>query len=165
MPRCAIRTRAAPLVVFGPTDDAHAEIGADGVWRYSAYQVMVICPTHFNLGLYLCNIDVLSGALRGEGTRGVPLRRRCRDLDVHGGGGQPPHLVRREDEFHFARTVRRELQIVASSGDCPTIPVVIPGEGESPRAQARWSEIEDVIAAVRRVLRDRKNAAARLEQV
>jgi hypothetical protein len=69
-----------------------------------------------------------------------------------------------DGKVHFARTIRRELQIVASSGDGPKIPVMIPVNGASNEATAAPPEFENVIASVRRLLRDRKNNA-HLERV
>lgn len=151
-------TERRPVVIFGPTEGARMEIGADGRWRYSDYHVMAICPTHYNLGLYVCVIDVLSGALKGEGTREFHYDDVVAISTATVGEQEPSRLVLRNEEFRFARSVRRELQIVVSSGDGPKIPVVLPGHGSPKRVQLLASEIEDVITAVRRVLRDRKGA-------
>jgi hypothetical protein len=153
-----------PLVVFGPDDEAHAEIGSDAVWRFSAYRVMVICPTHFNLGIYQCLLDALSGVLAHEQTREYHYDDIVAISTVSVGVQEPARLRLKNEEFHFARMILRELQIVASSSDRATVPVVVPGYGDSGQTKMQWSGIEEVIAAVRRVLRDRKGAG-RLEQV
>jgi hypothetical protein len=155
--------RRRPLVVFSPHEDAREGIGADGRSRFSDYGVMVICPTHFSLGLYLCAVDILSGAMRGEDTWEYHYDDVVAISTITVGDQDTPRLPR-DDEFHFARTIQRELQIVASSGDCPAIPVVVRGHGQPNRVTVEWSEIENVIAAVRRVLRDRKSAG-RLERL
>jgi len=154
-------SRRRPLVVFSPDDDARAEVGRDGLWRFSDYRVMVICPTHFSLGIYLCTIDILTGAMRHENTYEYHYDDVVAILTNTVGEEKDPSLVP-DGKVHFARTVRRELQIVASSGDCPKIPVVVrvnSGSNEPTGAAVEWPEIENVIASVRRVLRDRKNSA------
>lgn len=152
-------SRRRPLIVFSPEDDARAEIGRDGLWRFSDYRVMVICPTHFSLGIYLCTIDILTGAMRRANTYEYHYDDVVAILTTTVGEQGNPRLLLPDDKFHFARTIRRELKIVASSGDSPTIPVIVPGHGGSNRAAVEWPEIENVIASVRRVLRDRKNNA------
>jgi hypothetical protein len=155
--------RRRPLVVFSPDDHARAEIGRDGMWRFSDYRVMVICPTHFSLGIYLCTIDILTGAMRHTSTYEYHYDDVVAILTTTVGERENPRLLP-DGKFRFARTVRRELQIVASSGDSPTIPVMVPGHLEANEAAVESSEIENVIASVRRVLRDRKNSA-HLERV
>jgi hypothetical protein len=145
-----------PLVVFGPHEDARAEAGRDGLWRFSEYHVMAICPTHFSLGIYLCTIDILTGAMGEERTYEYHYDDVVAILTSTVGGEKNSRLLP-DGKFHFARTIRQELQIIATSGDNPTIPVVVPGHGETNRATVERPEIENVIASVRRVLRDRKN--------
>jgi hypothetical protein len=147
-----------PLIVFGPHETARVAVGRDGVWRFSAYRVMVICPTHYNFGLYMCATDLLTGALSREETHEyhyddvvaistvTVADDERRPLDLRGDG-----------ELRFARTLLRELRIVSSSGDCRRIEVAVPGHGESGRAATQLSSgIDDVITAVRRVLREKK---------
>jgi hypothetical protein len=155
--------RRRPLVVFGPDEDARAEIGRDGRWRFSDYHVMVICPTHFNLGIYVCIIDLLSGAMHGERTWEYHYDDVVAISTITVGEAEPPRLVPK-DEFHFARWIHRELQIVASSDGSAKVPVVVPGHGESSAAAVEWDQIENVINSVRRVLRDRKSTS-HLERV
>jgi hypothetical protein len=156
-PRRDVGTRR-PLVVFGPDSDTRAEIGADGLWRCSDYRVMVICPTHFSLGIYLCTIDLLTGAIRSESTHEYHYDDVVAISTTTVGEQENPRALR-DGKVHFARTIHHELRIVASSGDSPAIPVVLPSHGRSNPAGAETSDIENVIASVRRVLRDRKNAA------
>jgi hypothetical protein len=82
----------------------------------------------------LCTVDILPGTLRGERTH----EYHCDDVIAIStltiAEQEPPQALGHE-EFHFARTVCRELQVVASNGDRPTIPVMIHGHEESKRAR------------------------------
>jgi hypothetical protein len=143
-----------PLVVFGPADDARGEFGCDRVWRFSAYRVMAICPTQFNLGLHLCTVDLLTGALSREETHEYQYDdvSAVRTITV----GEPRSALEirlRGEEVRFARALLRELQIVTSGGGGPRIGVVVPVEAGAP---VQSSGVEQVIVSVRRVLRDRK---------
>jgi hypothetical protein len=143
-----------PLVVFGPADDAREEFGADRVWRFSAYRVMAICPTQFNLGLYLCTVDLLTGGRRREETHEYQYDDVSAVRTITVGEPRPALEVRlRGEEVRFARVLQRELQIVTSGGDGPRIGVIVPVEDGAP---VRSSGVEQVIVSVRRVLRDRK---------
>jgi hypothetical protein len=93
---------------------------------------------HFNLGLYFCTVDILPGTLRAERTH----EYHCDDVIAISTltiAEQEPPQALGHDEFHFARTVCRELQVVASNGDRPTIPVMIHGHEESKRARGARS--------------------------
>jgi hypothetical protein len=143
-----------PLVVFGPDDDARGELGRDLRWRFSAYRVMAICPTQFNLGLHLCTVDLLTGAHRREETHEYQYDdvSAVRTVTV----GEPRSAIEvclRGEDVRFARVVLRELQIVTSGGDGPRIEVAVPVEDGAP---VQSSGVDQVIASVRRVLRDRK---------
>jgi hypothetical protein len=146
-----------PLLVFGPGETAMTAIGRDAVWRFSAYRVMVICPTHYNLGLYTCAIDLLTGALSREETHeyhydDVVAVSTVTTADDDAHPGDP----RADREFRFARTLLRQLRIIISSGDRRSITVGVAGHMEAGRAAVQSSGIEEVIAAVRRVLREKK---------
>jgi hypothetical protein len=147
-----------PLLVFGPHHPARTAMGRDGVWRFSAYGVMVICPTGHNLGLYSCVLDLLTGTTSSEQAHqyhyddvvAVSTITTQDDEEEH------PLDLRFEREFPFGRSFLQELRIVISSGDrrCITVGVAQPdGTG---RAPVQSSGIEEVIADVRRVLRDKK---------
>lgn len=38
------------MIVYGPAFPTLSAVGGDGVWRFAAYEVMVICPTGYHLG-------------------------------------------------------------------------------------------------------------------
>jgi hypothetical protein len=145
-----------PLVVFGPAETAREEFGRDQVWRFSAYRVMAICPTQFNLGLYLCTVDLLTGALSHEQTREYSYDDVVAITTATIGDPEPAREVTlRDEDVHFARALLRELQIVTSGGDTPRIAVAVPVHDGRVQANLQASGIELVIASVRRVLRDR----------
>jgi len=157
-----------PLLVFGPRIlAAESAVGQDGVFRFSAYQAMVICPTGYRLGLYSCVIDFLTGGLRQEETQEyhysdvvavstttTPDSKPFQPVDVRDDS---------EENVHFARTLLREFQIVVSSGDRSTIVVGIADE-DHPNNQAtlQRSGIDEVIGSVRRMLREKKGGAPSL---
>jgi hypothetical protein len=147
-----------PLPVFGPSENAKVAVGRDGIWRFSTYRIMVICPTHYNFGLYMCAFNLLTGALSWEETHEYHYDDVVAISTVTVGDDEPRALeVRGEAELRFARTLVRELQIVSSSGDSRRIEVAVPGHSGSGRVATQLSTgIDDVISAVRRVLREKK---------
>jgi hypothetical protein len=147
-----------PLLVFGPYETAKVAVGRDGVWRFSEYRIMVICPTHYNFGLYMCATDLLSGTLSREETHEYHYDDVVAISTVTVADEEPRPLgIRDEGELRFARTLVRELRIMSSSGDSRSIYVAVPGHSESGRATTQLSSgIDDVISAVRRVLREKK---------
>jgi hypothetical protein len=115
---------------------------------------------HFNLGFYFCTVDILPGTLSGERTHEYHYDVIIAISTITIAEQEPPQALS-DEEFHFARTVRRELQVVDSNGDRPTIPVMIPGHEESKRARVPDRGRYRVGTAV---LRDRKGVG-RLELV
>jgi hypothetical protein len=148
-----------PMVVFGPLDSARVTVGADDVWRFSAYEVMVICPTGYHLAIYRCALDFLTGGLRGDETQEyhyndvVAVSTTARPGDAITAAGAGAH----DDEVRFARTVRRQFQVVVSSSDRSTITVGIADEADPERqAKLQDSGIDQVITSVRRMLKEKK---------
>jgi hypothetical protein len=144
-----------PLLVFGPHHPAKMAMGRDGVWRFSAYSVMVICPTYHNLGLYTCVLDLLTGATSREETHEYHYDDVVAVSTVTTADDEPAHPV----DLHFERefpSLLQELSIVISSGDRPSITVGVAGRGGTGRALVQSSGIDEVIADVRRILRDKK---------
>lgn len=145
---------------FGPKLRAFSTVGRDGLCRFVAYDVMIICPTSYHLALHQCTIDFLTGALRNEQTReyhyadvvSVSTTTRS-DQEVP---FQPLDL-RSDEPVHFERALFRDFEIVVSSGDRSKIVVGIQDE-ERPDRQVTLqpSGIEEVISSVRRMLKVKK---------
>ncbi|GAA1177861.1 hypothetical protein [Pseudonocardia alaniniphila] len=162
-PRLADQGRG-PLVVFGPSNRARGRSGADRVWRFTLYDVMVICPTGHHLGIYKCVLDFASGSRKDEETYefhytdvvGVLTRTRERaelglELVYSSSIAVPLH-----------RTMTREFEIVVSSGDRSAIVVGIrDDERLDQQLVLQESGIDRVTAAVRRMLRAKKGAPTR----
>lgn len=156
--------RGRPMVVFGPMFPARTAVGQDGVWRFSCYQVMVICPTSYHLAIYRTGIDFLTGGLRQEETQ----EYHYSDVVAVSTTSAPGTELTAESTAHsassevrFAKTTLREFQIVVASGDRSKVVVGIADETDPEReATLQESRIDDVIAAVRRMLRERKGGTA-----
>lgn len=154
-----------PLVVFGPLlDTGRAAVGADGVFRFPGYEVMVICPTSYHLAMYRCALDFLTGSLRSEETS----EYHYADVVAVSTVGNPGTPLRAEpvrgsdaDVVTFAKTLLRRFQIVVSSGDRSTVVVGI-NDKDQPDRQAILQEsgIDEVISSVRRMLREKKGGVA-----
>ncbi|HEY4417962.1 MAG TPA: hypothetical protein VGN22_00500 [Pseudonocardia sp.] len=162
-PRLADQGRG-PLVVFGPANRARGRSGADRVWRFTLYDVMVICPTGHHLAIYECVLDFASGRRKDEETYefhyadvvAVSTRTRERaelglELVYSSSIAVPLH-----------RTMTREFEIVVSSGDRSAIVVGIrDDERLDQQLVLQESGIDHVTAAVRRMLRAKKSAPTR----
>jgi hypothetical protein len=151
-----------PLVVFGPAGGSRGRRGVDRVWRFTSYEVMVICPTGHHLAIYECTLDFVTGRRKDEDTHeyhypdvvAVTTKTRVPEgfqLILPGGGS---------GEVEFRRTMTREFQIVVSSGDRSSIVVEI-RDDDRPEQEFKLQEsgIDRVIAAVRRMLREKKGGA------
>ena len=153
-----------PLVVFGPLLPGRAAVGTDGVWRFTAYEVMVICPTGYHLAMYRCALDFLTGSLRSEET----AEYHYTDVVAVSTVGAPGTPLRAEpvqgsaaDVVTFAKTLLRRFQIVVSSGDRSTVVVGINDEDQPDRqATLQESGIDEVISSVRKMLREKKGGVA-----
>ncbi len=156
-----IQPERGPLLVFGPHVPSLAAVGEDGIWRFSIYDVMVICPTGYLLGVYQCTIDLISGEIRDEKTQeyhyadvvAVSTRTSRAEDDMF----NPLDLRFGRTVNPFGKAAFRTFEIVVSSGDRSTIVVGIMDE-DRPDRQARLQEsgIDRVITAVRRMLREKK---------
>ncbi|MGH3782947.1 MAG: hypothetical protein ACRDRO_20575 [Pseudonocardiaceae bacterium] len=151
-----------PMLVFGPAVPTLSAVGKDGFWRFASYEVMVICPTGYHLGLCRTNIDFLTGGIQREETQ----EYHYADVVAVSTNTTPDQGIEtldlREDKpIHFAKTLHRKFQVVVSSGDRSTIVVGIQDE-QRPGEQAKLqpSGIDEVIHSVRRMLKEKKGGAA-----
>jgi hypothetical protein len=153
-----------PITVFGPANETRAMNGRDRKWRFSRYEIMVICPTGHHLGIYGCVLELATGRRRNEETREYhyedvvavgTITRASGDIDI---------LVRGE-KHGFAilgRTLVRTFEVVVSSGDRSSIVVGIKDDDADDREYVELQEsgIDRVIEAVRRMLREKKGGIA-----
>jgi hypothetical protein len=153
------RLERKPLIVTGPVPTSRATIGRDGVWRFSQYAVMAICPTDYHLGIYRCVIDLRVAGLHQEETHEyhymdvVAVSTAIRSgSSVTAQSAEPG-----DNDYAFAHVVLQEFQLVVSSGDRSTIVVGISDERDpAQRAHLLASGMDRVIGAVRGMLRDKK---------
>lgn len=57
-----------PPMVFGPAKRSTGRPDLDGVWRFTAYDVLVVCATARHLAIYTCTLDFASGGVTGTET-------------------------------------------------------------------------------------------------
>jgi hypothetical protein len=162
---------SGPLTVFGPVLTAKQRLGepqtdkdkAD-IWRFSAYEVMVICPTRDHLGIYECVLDVHTGARRNEEVREYYYA----DVVMVSLVDQPVvgltlHPLDREghSRAYVNRLALCELQIAVSSGDRSAIVASVNPTGPPRRTVTLpESNLDRVIEALRRLLRVKKRWAS-----
>jgi hypothetical protein len=149
-----------PIAVFGPTAQAQGRIGIDRKWRFTRYDIMVICPTGHHLGIYECVLDLASGRRRDEETNEyhyadvVAVRTTTTATPEVAINVLDPSAHRR---ISLGGALHREFQIIVSSGDRSSIIVGIKDDDEPGEVVLlQESGIESVIEAVRRMLRAKK---------
>ncbi len=152
-----------PLVVTGPVPASDVVVGRDGVWRFSQYAVLVICPTDYHLGLYRCVIDLRVAGLFQEETHEYHYTDVVAvSTAIRKGGRIAARVVDADDgAFRFESVLLHEFRLVVSSGDSSTIVFGISDERHPDhRAQLPATGIDNVVRAVRSMLRDKKGTAA-----
>lgn len=156
---------SGPLTIFGPILDPRKQrVGADRVWRFRSYEVMVICPTKHHLGIYECMLDMRTGTLRNEEVREyyyadvimvslvntpreIALESRNRDGSVTMG--------------FRGIAILDELQIVVASGDRSEIITGITERDTVGRPiRLQESRLDQVVASLRVLLRSKKGQRA-----
>lgn len=153
-----------PITVFGPAADVRGRTGADNVLRFTAYDVMVICPTNHHLGIYECRLDMASGRLRNEETREYHYEDVVAVVTTT--TSTPETTVELLDKYSSAsvlltRAAYRSFEVIVSSGDRSSIVVGIKDEQEREgRFRLQESGIDSVISAVRQMLREKKGGVA-----
>ncbi|MFG1640082.1 hypothetical protein ACGFMK_07330 [Amycolatopsis sp. NPDC049252] len=155
------RSARRPLIVTGPVPTSRAMIGRDGVWRFSQYAVLVICPTDYHLGLYRCVIDLRVAGLFQEETHEYHYTDVVAvSTAVQGGPRIVAQSAEAEDStLRFDSPLLHEFQLVVSSGDRSRIVVGISDErNPDQRARLPVTDIDLVLVAVRAMLRDKKAA-------
>jgi hypothetical protein len=157
------RLERKPLIIVGPVPTSRAMIGRDGVWRFSQYAVMAICPTDYHLGIYRCVIDLRVAGLHQEETHEYHYMDVVAvSTAIRSGNGVTAQSAEPGDNHYaLAHTVLQEFQLVVSSGDRSTIVMGISDERDpAQRAQLQPSGIDRIINAVRGMLRDKKTKEA-----
>jgi hypothetical protein len=152
-----------PLVVFGPAARARGCSGADRVWRFTAYDVMVICPTGHQLAIYECVLDFASGWRKNEETH----EYHYADVVAVSTATRPTGELAFEPvgpsaySGAFGGTMTREFQIIVSSGDRSAIAVSIYDDDRPDRRIVlQESGIDRVAAVVRDLLRAKRARVA-----
>lgn len=151
-----------PLVVTGPVPASDVVVGRDGVWRFSQYAVMVICPTDYHLGLYRCVIDLRVAGLFQEETDEYHYTDVVAvSTAIRKGSGIAARVADTDDGgFRFENALLHEFRLVVSSGHSSTIVFGISDERRPDhRAQLPVTGIDNVVRAVRSMLRDKKGTA------
>jgi hypothetical protein len=155
---------SGPPTVVGPVLEAKKRIGEDEIWRFSANEIMVICPTADHLGIFECTIDYATGGMRDEEIREFYysditmvslVNKPATQLALHplDFTGQRRALV--------SKVALCEMQIAVSSGDRSTIVAGLsPKDGPRRVIKLQESHLEDVVEAVRKLLRRKKRRAS-----
>jgi hypothetical protein len=158
------RLARKPYLVLGAVPSAPAVIGLDGVWRFAQYAVLVICPTDYHLALYRCVIDLRVAGFHQEetleyhysdvvavATATSTSAKFPQPTDLRVPGSPRSGAV-------FDEALLHEFQLIVSSGDRSRIVFDI-SDRDHPdrRADLPLDDNQQVIRAVRRMLRDKKS--------
>lgn len=150
---------SGPLVVFGPASGSRGRPGADRVWRFTSYDLMVICPTGHHLAIYECRLTFDLGRRSEEDT----AEYHYADVVAVSTTTRPTSdLLITQIDVGFAavplsRTMTRTFEIVVSSGDRSAIAVSMHNDDQPGNAlHLQESGIDRVIRAVRHTLRTKK---------
>lgn len=144
----------SPLIVYSPVVTTRSAIGLDGIWRFTAYEVTVLCPTRCHLAVFHCRQDVLTGKRSDEHTHEFFYR----DLvSVQTAAVPGPDLVTDPVDHRpwgwlpLSKPGRRELQFAVPSSDRTVVAVGVTGPTSG--AEIRASGIDAATEAVRTLLR------------
>jgi hypothetical protein len=152
-----------PILVWGPVSNSGFAVGDDNIWRFRSYEVMVICPTRHHLALFRTELSMLTGGLYHEETQEYQYSHV---VSVSTVTVPAPSAITRtdtkdkdKDSVRFAKATLKQFELGVSSGRSSTVTVGI-SNADNPGDEARLpdSGIQQVIASVRRVLRDKKGA-------
>ncbi|MGY0024083.1 hypothetical protein ACVHNB_34590 [Streptomyces sp. YJ-C3] len=155
------------MMVWGPAFPCNSAIGADGRTRYSRYEFMVICPTHYQLAIYKCELDLYTGQLK-ESTNEyhyqdvVAVRTSSVPLNRHGGQYVNPRPSQR---VYFARfDTKRVMEIIVSSGDRTSINLRVSSSAEATVDSGDPLDFPQVLERVRATLREKKGGVRHADE-
>lgn len=58
-----------PIMVIGPGSSARAQIGQDGIIRFSQYDILIVHLTAYHLAAYKCTLDLATASTTNESTQ------------------------------------------------------------------------------------------------
>lgn len=147
------------MTVWGPSFPCLSAFGDDGRIRYSRYEFMVICPTHYQLAIYRCELDLFSGQLQSEQTHEyhyqdvVAVRTQSVPLHQQGISITP----RPSQVAAFARyDTLRQMQIIVSSGDRSSVTLRVSSAADLTVDSGDLLDFPQVLNRVRGTLREKK---------
>ncbi len=157
-----------PLLLFGPQKPFDAAFGLDDVLRFSRYQIMAIYPTSYHFAIYLGVIDFLTGGIFQEETQEYMYNDVVAvTIKSEPGAEFGSELLRRkagkdegknDNTFRFEKSMTRDFQIIVASGHSAGVVVGIVNRDDESEVPLQLHDhgIDDVIKAVRRMLREKK---------
>ncbi|WP_329547558.1 hypothetical protein OG548_28845 [Streptomyces sp. NBC_01356] len=147
------------MVVWGPAFPCNSAFGDDGRMRYSKYEFMVICPTHYLLAIYRCELDLYSGQLKSEQTHEYHYQDvvavRTASVPLHRGGITIQPRASQREAFARFDTVR-QMQIVVSSGDRTSVTLRVSSAADVTVDSNDPLDFPQVLERVRATLREKK---------
>jgi hypothetical protein len=147
------------LAVWGPAFPCRSAIGDDGRMRYSRYEFMVICPTHYQLAIYRCELDLFSGQLQSEQTHEYHYQDvvavRTASVPLHRQGISITPRPSQVASFARYDTVR-QMQIIVSSGDRSSVTLRVSSAADVTVDSSDPLDFPQVLERVRATLREKK---------
>jgi hypothetical protein len=142
-----------PLTIIGPAMGARARRGLDGRWRFTAYDVMVICPTERLFCVFEGRLDTLTGRIGKEQTHEYYYDDVVAVL-TNPRSAEQMELTEAYLDIRPAPLrdlPMRSFEIVASSGDrCEVSVIVGPLYVEESRFDAALGAVRTVLLAAKR---------------
>ncbi|MEV1019245.1 hypothetical protein [Streptomyces sp. NPDC050264] len=147
------------MVVYGPSFPCNIAIGADNRKRFSRYEFMVICPTHYQLAIYTCQLDLYTGQLTEQTNEYhyqdvVAVRTSSIPLNTFRGVTLNPRPSQRAHFMHL--DTARQMQIIVSSGDRTAITLRVSSSAEATVDSGDPLDFPQVLERVRATLREKK---------
>ncbi|MGI5126210.1 hypothetical protein ACQEVB_05275 [Pseudonocardia sp. CA-107938] len=136
-----------PLTIIGPAKGARARRGLDRVWRFTAYDVMVICPTERLFCVFEGTLDTVTGRIGKEQTHEYYYDDVVAVL-TNPRTAEAMELVEAYLDIRPAPLrdlPMRSFEIVASSGDRCEVSVII---GPLYFAESRFDTAMNVVRTV-----------------
>lgn len=146
------------LIVYTPVVSERSAIGDDRIWRFSHYNVWVLCPTDYHVAVYRCRVSLIRGKRSEEATEEFYYDDIVSVLTRPGPGPEltsipVDHL--KSAWWGAGKPDRRDLQIAAPNPD-KTVISVATSSGAS--GTIRDSGIEIAARAIRSLLKTMRAA-------
>ena len=142
-----------PLIVKGPLSRSRFAPGEDGIFRFSAYEIVVIYLSNYHLGAYTCHLDFATGKLESEQTQEYHYADVVSVATLTNNSG---FTVTTTDGEEHQLPSHQEFTLSVASGQSIKVAVAFPHAEEILKGEWAPSGAERAINTVRTMLREKK---------